>query len=268
VGGAEQRLEQIQQTFSAEFFRQREGLGLDSRVPLFIIGMPRSGSTLVEQILSCHPDVYSAGEISDFVRLALPVMEGKAVDAVRSLGREYYQNVALAYLDGLQRDAGSAIRVSDKALSNYQWLGLIRVMFPNARVIHCRRAPMDNCLSIFQKNFTAAHHYAYDLTELGRYYLAYARLMRHWERVLPGYVYTLNYEDLITDQASETRRLLEYCSLDWDESCLAFHNSDRPVRTASLAQVRRPLYTSSLSKWRNYQPYLQPLERLLTDAGA
>jgi len=162
------------------------------------------------------------------------------------------------YLDRLARYDWAG-RVTDKMPGNYVYVGMIRLMFPQARIIHCMRDPVDTCVSIFKQFFGGTHNYAYDLSELGQYYCLYRGLMAHWNRVLPGYIYNLSYESLVADQENETRQLLAYCGLPWDAACLSFYDSERSVKTASLSQVRRPMYKGSIQKWRRYEQHLGPL---------
>jgi hypothetical protein len=229
--------------------------------------MPRSGTSLVEQILSSHPDVYGCGELNDIaviVRGGAPVF---SADYLQSLTGAQITQFAQSYAERIRRYSAGAPRVTDKQPLNFQYLGLIRLMFPHARVIHCRRDPLDTCLAIYQQNFTVTHKFAFDLVELGKYYRAYSELMEHWQRVLPGYIYENRYEDLVADQEEGTRRLLEFCDLSWDDACLKFYETDRPVSTASLVQVRKPVYRSSVDKWRHYERHLEPLKQALAGAS-
>jgi Flp pilus assembly protein TadD len=249
--------------FSPSFLRQAQGLGLETEIPVFIVGMPRSGSTLVEQILSRHPRVHGAGELPDLPRLVadLPTRLGATGDHPDYLihaGTARIQEVAGEYRGGLVRLGGAAERVTDKLLENFLHLGEIAVLLPRARVIHCRRDARDICLSCFLQYFNGLA-FAWDLEDLGHYYRDYARLMAHWRTVLPLRMLDVVYEDLVADPEAGSRRLIEFCGLEWDERCLKFHENRRPVQTASRLQVRQPLYTTSLGRWRRYEAHLGPL---------
>ncbi|MEJ2529833.1 MAG: sulfotransferase, partial [Gammaproteobacteria bacterium] len=178
------------------------------------------------------------------------------------------ESMAREYLDLVKRRAGDFQRVTDKMPHNFLYLGVIRLLFPQAKVIHCRRDPIDNCLSIFKHDFTSLHKYAYDLKELGNYYLLYNDLMEHWRSSLPeGYVLDMVYEDMVADQEGMTRRLLDFCDLPWEDGCMEFHTTERAVRTASQAQVRRKIYSDSVKLWQRYEEQLQPMIRVLQDGG-
>jgi tetratricopeptide (TPR) repeat protein len=255
----------IRAAFPKEAFEKRRFQGLDDDRPVFIIGMPRSGSTLVEQILSSHPDVYGAGEVKYLARAL-----GQLKDRFPSLPKypEMAAKITPAQLDitarnyqqALAQGAGEAKRITDKLLTNYFFLGLINLLFPKAKVIHTRRDPVDTCLSGFTKLFKDDMPHSYDLTELGRYYGKYRELMEHWEKVLPeGFMTTVVYEDVVANTEKEAKRLIEFLGLPWNDKCVDFHKSDRPVKTASVAQVRKPIYKTSVQRWKKYGPGLQPL---------
>jgi len=256
-------LQCLEEYFTLDFFRQRSDFGVHDDTPIFIIGMPRSGSTLVEQVLSSHPDVYGAGEIRDFGYVVLENNETLLLDKIGALANNDICRLAQEYLRRMDEYSAGAPRVTNKMLVNFLWIGMIRLMFPDARIIHCVRDPVDTCLSIFKKNFSSIEKYAHDLVELGRYYRAYTKLMAHWHQVLPGYIYDIHYEDLVTNQLEQSQRLLEFCGLPWNDACLSFYDSVRPVKTASAVQVRQPLYQSSVQKWRKYERHLGPLQRTL-----
>jgi tetratricopeptide (TPR) repeat protein len=255
----------IRAAFPKEAFENRKYGGLEDDRPVFIVGMPRSGSTLVEQILSSHPDIYGAGEVKYLARSLgqlrdrfpslpkYPEMMGKITPAQLEITAKNYQQA-------IAQGAGDAKRVTDKLLTNYFFLGLINFLFPKAKVVHTRRDPVDTCLSGFTKLFKDDMPHSYDLGELGRYYGKYRELMEHWEKVLPeGFMTTVVYEDVVADTEKEARRLIEFLGLAWDEKCVDFHKSDRPVKTASVAQVRRPIYKTSVQRWKKYGAGLQPL---------
>jgi tetratricopeptide (TPR) repeat protein len=257
--------DRIRDVFTPELMRDKQGLGDTSAVPIFIVGMPRSGSTLVEQILASHPKVFGAGELMDFTRLVagLNGRDGAGPsypEVVPALSGEALRQLGADYREGISRAAPAAERITDKMPSNFCFAGLIHLALPNARIIHTRRDPLDTCFSCFFNLFGGDQPYAYDLRELGRYYRAYEILMEHWRRVLPkGTMLEVQYEDVVADLEEQARRLISYCGLEWDNACLDFHQTQRPVWTASATQVRQPIYKSSVGRWRPYKKLLQPL---------
>ena len=242
--------------------------------PVFIVGMPRSGSTLIEQILASHPAVFAAGESDLWVRTVAglsPPARALLVDpdAMGPDAAQAFRDIGQAYGGMLGRVAPNAARVTDKALENFSQIGPIHLALPNAKIIHTRRDPVDTGLSCFQKLFGGDLPYSYDLGELGRYWRAYDRLMTHWRAVLPpGVMLEVDYEDTTADLEGQARRVIAHCGLDWDDRCLDFHNTTRWVHTASAAQVREPVYRSSVGKWRAYEPYLAPLIEALGEGEA
>ena len=255
----------IRAAFPKEVFDNRTFAGNPDERPVFIVGMPRSGSTLVEQILSSHPDIHGAGEVK-YLSIAI----GKLRDRFPSIPKypELMDKITPAqlgiaadqYLKLLTSNSGESKRVTDKLLTNYFFVGLINLLFPNAHIIHTRRDPVDTCLSGFTKLFKDDMPHSYDLGELGRYYGKYRELMEHWEKVLPkGVLKTVVYEDVVADTEKEARALIDFLGLEWDPKCVDFHKSDRPVKTASLAQVRKPIYKTSVKRWKKYGDGLQPL---------
>ena len=255
----------IRAAFPKEIFEKRPIGGIDDDRPVFIIGMPRSGSTLVEQILSSHPDVYGAGEVKYLSRALgqlrdrfpslpkFPEMMDKVTAAQMDI-------VAKKYLDELSAGAGNAKRITDKLLTNYFFVGLIHLLYPNAKFVNTQRDPVDTCLSGFTKLFKDDMPHSYDLAELGRYYGKYREMMEHWEEVLPsGVLTTVQYEDVVANTEKEAKALIEFIGLAWDPKCVDFHKSDRPVKTASVAQVRKPIYSTSVNRWKKYGDGLQPL---------
>jgi hypothetical protein len=237
---------------------------LPTEQPIFIVGMPRSGTTLVEQILTSHPRVYGAGELDDLSQIAaaLPRTLGSAEPYPRcldTLTQAQVDALAQQHLAKLAALSGNAPRVTDKMPLNFLNLGLIALLFPHARVIHCTRDPLDTCLSCYFCNFAGNLPYTYDLAHLGQFYKEYTRLMRHWKKVLPVRMREVSYEQLVADPEAQMRALVAFCGLDWDGNCLEFHNTERAVMTASDVQVRRPIYNSSVGLWRRYEKHLAPL---------
>jgi Tfp pilus assembly protein PilF len=264
---AKAHFEEMKAIFDAPLFEQAGDVGFGDRTPVFILGMPRSGTTLVEQILASHPDVFGPGELPALQAVAnetfaLPGSPFPA--AVRNADAKAFGSAGRAYVDRLRGFSKDAARITDKMPGNFMLIGLIRLILPEATVIHCVRDAPATCLSIFKTYFrTQGHLYGYDLEELADYYKLYTDLMAHWHSVLPGFVHDVRYEALVADQEQQSRKLVELCGLPWDDRCLAFHKAERPVRTASAAQVRQPMYDSSLELWRRYEKGLQPLlERL------
>jgi tetratricopeptide (TPR) repeat protein len=255
----------IKAAFTAETFTNRPWGGNPNRTPVFIVGMPRSGSTLVEQILSSHPNAYGAGEVKILHRVLgtlrdrLPSIP-KYPAMVAALEPDHFKEVADGYLAELRRDAGGAERVTDKLLTNFFFIGLIQILFPNAKIIHTRRNPVDTCLSTYTKLFKDDMPHSYDFRELGHYYRRYEDLMEHWEQVLPpGVMMTVDYESVIEDLEANARAMVAHVGLEWDEACLEFHKSTRAVKTASVVQVRKPMYKTSVERWRRYGDGLAPL---------
>jgi len=251
-------MERARRAFDGELFARLAGQGDESAVPVFILGMPRSGSTLIEQILASHPKVRGAGERPDFPELLGQIGYPEPAAA---LAGEGFRALGAAYAGRMRSLAPEAERVIDKLPGNFLYAGAIHLALPNARIIHSRRDPADTCLSCFTTLFRGEQlPFTYDLGELGRYYRAYARLMAHWRAVLPPAVFLeVDYEALVADPEAQTRRLLAHCGLAWDPACLDFHRTRREVRTASAAQVRRPLYGDSVGRWRRYGDLLEPL---------
>jgi tetratricopeptide (TPR) repeat protein len=242
--------------------------------PIFIVGMPRSGSTLIDRILGSHSQVYSAGELHAFAvalvdavrrrsgKASLPRQELVALSAdvdFAALGSNYVKLASSGVPAGM--------RFTDKMPLNYLYLGLIRRALPHAKIIHVSRAPMAAVYAMYKMLFQDGYPFSYDLTELGKYYVSYRRLMDHWRKVLPGAIYDLAYEDLVADQIGETRKALEFCGLDWEDACADFHLNAAAATTASASQVRQPIYSESISQWRHYAGELTELSAVLRAGG-
>jgi len=251
-------------THSSELMACLPRASFSSQRPIFIVGMVRSGTSLVEQILSSHPDVYGAGELGDIFQISksLPGMIGTNVpypECLTQLTQSQADSLAQRYLDRLEQISPNAKRVTDKLPGNFMHLGLIESLFPDARVIHCMRDPVDTCLSVYFQDFSTLHPYAYDLSNIGAFYQGYLKLMEHWRKVLRLPLLEISYEDLISDQERVSRAMVEFCGLEWNDSCLQFHKNKRFVRTASHDQVNRPIYQQSVARWKNYETHLAPL---------
>ncbi|MFC1845281.1 sulfotransferase, partial [Thermodesulfobacteriota bacterium] len=257
----------IKETFSPDFFASHHGPGFLDRTPIFILGMPRSGTTLVEQILASHPLVFGAGELAILRNMINDMCTGKEVaefpECMKDLGLDVIKRMGKNYIKKIRKYSNEAEYITDKLPYNFLYVGLIKTILPAAKIIHCKRNPMDTCFSIYKNDFSGTHKYAFDLVELGQYYNLYSDLMAHWEKVLPGFMYTLRYEELIADQQNQTKSLLDFCNLHWDEACLTFHKTERTVSTASLAQVRQPIYKDSVELWKRYEKQLNPLKKVL-----
>jgi tetratricopeptide (TPR) repeat protein len=256
----------LKAVFTREFIHRRKDWGDTSDVPVFIVGMPRSGTSLVEQIIASHPKAFGAGELDDIGFIAARMgMKGVRTDVavdprrIEALSQPEVAKAALRYLKRLSRRSPDAVRITDKMPHNFERLGLIALLFPRARVIHCRRDPLDTCLSIFMQDFQQAHGYASDLKSLGLYYAEYERLMVHWRQVLPVPLLEVDYERLIEDAPAEIRKIIDFAGLKWDDACLNFHRTRRAVATSSHWQVRQPIYATSIKRWHNYRQFLTPL---------
>jgi tetratricopeptide (TPR) repeat protein len=251
--------------FTREFITRKEFVGNPSRVPIFIVGMPRSGSTLTEQIISAHPKIFGAGEIKNLsysvaaLRLKFPSLP-KFPMLAEVMTPSHLNTVAKNYLSAITKISNSAERVTDKLLTNFFFAGLIHMAFPNAKIVHTKRNPVDSCLSTWTKLFKDDMPHSYDLGELGRYHRRYQDLMEHWREVLPASAFLeVQYEDVVADPETNARRVIDFLELEWDPRCLKFHESDRPVKTASVSQVRKPIYKTSVERGRRYGDKLNPL---------
>lgn len=254
----------------AAYFAARRGFGDPSERPVFIVGMPRSGTTLTEQIAASHPLVHGAGELTDLQRIARTITRAprhttQHFDDIAALDAQRSAKAAAAYLSALRRHAPGAARVTDKMPHNFQLLGLVALLLPNARIVHCRRDPIDNCVSCFMQHFLETHGYNANLAKLGLYYREYHRLMEHWRRVLPIEIFDIGYETLIGDQEGSSRALIAHLGLEWDDACLAFHQTERAVQTPSRWQVRQPIHKNSIKRWKRYEGHLGPLVSALGD---
>jgi tetratricopeptide (TPR) repeat protein len=260
----ERRVDSLIEFFNPLFLGARKDFGDPSQRPVFIVGMPRSGTTLTEQIISSHPQVAGAGELGEMAAIARSLGDNRRIMSryganLMSLPREGSARLAQRYLKFIDRTSREAARVTDKMPHNFEHVGLIALLFPNATIIHCKRDAIDNCLSCYMNAFNESHDYGTDLGKLGRYYRAYDRLMKHWHKVLPGRIFDNQYETLVADQEGQSRKLIAHCRLEWDEACLNYTENDRAVNTISRWQVRQPIYKTSLKRWKPYEKHLGPL---------
>jgi tetratricopeptide (TPR) repeat protein len=261
------------ESFSPPRFAHLPRASHGSKLPIFVVGMPRSGSTLVETILDAHPDVAAAGELPTMQRIinSISLDIGSTLPyptCLEDLDQNDVDTIAGRYLDQLRAIDDQAKRIVDKYLHNYVHVGTLAVLFPEARIIHCRRHPLDTCFSCFQTPLpSATHAYSCDLGNLGIVYVAYERLMAHWREVLEIPMLEIQYETMVSDQERTTRRLIDFCGLDFDDRCLRFYEGERVVLTASYDQVNRPIYASSVGRYKNFEKHLGPLKEALAEGG-
>jgi len=261
------------QVFTPEFLAARRGAGAPSRAPILIVGLPRSGSTLLEQILASHPEVEGTHELAEIPRIVLG-LQGRDLDldnprypgVLAELPLEQFAQLGEQYLRDTASYRSGKPHFIDKMPNNFRHLGLIHLMLPHAKLIDARREPMACCFSNLKQLFARGQEFAYSIEDIARYYRTYLELMEHWDRVLPGEVLRVQYEDVVADLEGNVRRLLEFCELPFDAACLEFHRTERSVRTASSEQVRRPIFQEGLDQWRHYEPWLEPLRMALGDA--
>jgi len=257
--------DRIQVLFTHELIAENSGGGYSSPMPIFVLGMPRSGTTLVEQIIASHPKVRGAGELQLLDGVLASVRgQNSAImpfpEMALSLDASLLQDIGRRYVAALRARVPKGEHVTDKTPSNYYFAGLIHLALPNAKIIHTLRDPIDTCVSCFAHLFSEGQHHTYDLGEMGGYYRRYEQLMAHWRRVFPaGRILDVKYENVVADLESEARRIIQHCELPWDDRCLAFYKTERPVRTVSAVQVRQPIYKNAIGRWRAYEEFLEPL---------
>jgi tetratricopeptide (TPR) repeat protein len=265
------RAQRLKRDFTRAFFAEREGMGCDAPDPIFILGMPRSGSTLLEQILSCHSAVEGTTELPDMITMAqnlreeadsddiavyASVLATKSADEVRALGEKYLENTRI------HRKTDRPFFI-DKMPNNFLHVGLIHLVLPNAKIIDARRHPLGCCFSNFKQYYARGQNFSYSLSDMGRFYYDYVDLMAHFDEALPGRIHRVFYEDTVADTEAVVRKLLDYCGLEYEPECLRFFESRRPVRTASSEQVRQPIYREGVEQWQNYEEWLDPLKSSL-----
>jgi tetratricopeptide (TPR) repeat protein len=275
----EERIDLTIEAFSQQFLEDNAGHGDPDPAPIFIVGLPRSGSTLLEQILSSHSMVDGTHELADLGAMIqhnrkLTGLQKFHADETRrypitiaNLDADGFKSLGSEYIERTRRHRGDRPFFTDKNPNNFVHVGLLQLILPNAKIINARRHPLDSCYGSYKQLFASGQPFTYDLVEIGEYYLQYQRLMDYWHEVLPGKVLDVQYEKVVADLESQVRRILDYCELDWEDSCLRFHETSRSVKTASSEQVRRPIYSSSVNTWRHYEPHLgvliETLEPLL-----
>jgi cytochrome c-type biogenesis protein CcmH/NrfG len=248
-------------------------IGHPSPEPIFIIGLPRTGTTLLERILGSHSQTFAAGELNNFaaqmmqlVRQQFPQSPSR-IKLVEQTADIDFNQLGQSYIDSTRPQTGHTAHFIDKLPLNFLYAGLIHRALPNAKIIHLTRNPMDACYAIYKCLFKQAYPFSYNLDDLAQYYIAHHRLMNHWHEVMPGVIHQLSYEQLVNDTEQEAKKLLDYCELPWEEQCLRFYENKSATKTASAAQIRQPVYQSSLERWKNYEEQLQPLKNLLEKAG-
>jgi tetratricopeptide (TPR) repeat protein len=266
----EHKTDQIIDCFTKEAMNTFKCATTASKRPIFILGMPRSGSTLIEQILSSHSDVFGAGELMHIkerlneIRDLKPGAEGFDLGHIADLSEKEMTGFADRYLEDIEKLNSDACFVTDKMPHNFLAIGLIDLLFPEARIIHCRRNPLDNALSIYFQSFLWAHNYATDLANIGHFYNEYRRLMKHWGQVINIPMLHVDYEEVVEDSEAMSRKILEFCNLEWQDSVLDFHQTGRAVATASFDQVRQPIYKTSRERWKNYEQHIEPLRSAIS----
>ncbi|MDR9401909.1 MAG: tetratricopeptide repeat protein [Halothece sp. Uz-M2-17] len=238
------------------------------RQPIFIVGMPRSGTTLAEQIIASHSEVVGLGELRFLSKIRFEKdKDNQLLENLNSIDMSTLAEMQKSYLEKVSQRGNKFFYFTDKMPYNFQFIGLIKILFPNAKVIHCLRHPLDICIANYQRCFATRNYHSYNLQELGEYYLGYHKLMQHWYSVLPGFLYPLHYEKLVANQEEESKKLLEFCELKWEDNVLNFHENQRSIRTASVVQVRQKMYTSSAYKWQRYTKHIEPLKKLFEENG-
>ncbi|NKB35297.1 MAG: tetratricopeptide repeat protein [Pseudomonadales bacterium] len=270
VESAAKMMEELKSIFTKDFSEKHKNAGINDDTPIFILGMPRSGNSLVEQIIASHKNVYGAGELNHVSRIAASIFNRSGElnfgKNIRNASAEDFSQAGRKYIDLVSKNCDSEKFVTDKMPLNFLRIGIIKLMLPKSRIIHCCRDSRDTCWSIFKSYFpTEGNRYAYNLQELGNYYKLYNDLMNHWHKLFPNVIYDIHYENLVANQEEQSRSLLAYCGLDWDDSCLKFYETDRVVTTASATQVRSPMYKSSIQTWKKYEKWLTPLLDILDD---
>ena len=272
INKIEQQVEAQIKYCTSELFQNRGHLGLNSPDPIFIVGLPRAGSTLLEQILASHSQVDGTMELHNILGLASR-LQGRSNSQsdqdkqypknLSEINQDYFKRFGQQFIDETRDYREQAPLFIDKMPNNFLHIGLIRLILPNAKIIDARRPPMACCFSGFKQLFAEGQYFSYDLEDIGRYYQAYLKLMAHWDKVLPGFVLTVNHEDVVDDLEKQVRRMLDFCGVEFEQSCLDFHKTKRNIKTPSSEQVRQPIYKSATEQWRHFEPYLAPLKDAL-----
>ena len=275
INKIEQQVKEQIKHCTAELFELRGHLGLNTPDPIFIVGLPRAGSTLLEQILASHSQVDGTMELHNILGLASRLQgrsnktqqsdqENQYPKNLNEIDTDYFKRFGQQFIDDTQVYREQAPLFIDKMPNNFLHIGLIRLILPNAKIIDARRSPMACCFSGFKQLFAEGQDFSYNLEDIGRYYQAYLKLMAHWDNVLPGFVLTVNHEDVVDDLDTQVRRILEFCGLAFEQSCIDFHKTKRNIKTPSSEQVRQPIYKSATEQWRHFEPYLAPLKKIVS----
>lgn len=264
----ESRYDRIIEVFNEEFLKKNADVGNVDASPIFVVGLPRSGSTLIEQILASHSLVDGTHELNDLARAVKSLRrssrkKSRFPDVLENLSADEWHKIGADYIESTTKYRAGAAHFIDKNPNNFTFIGLIRLALPSAKIINARRHPLDSCFGTYKQLFASGQPFSYDLTELGEYYLQYLRLMDHWHQLIPGFVLEVHYEEVVADLETQVRRILDFCGLPFEAECLRFHETDRAVKTASSEQVRRPIYSSSVNLWRNYEQHLGELVEIL-----
>jgi len=260
----------IKKIFNKLLFNKFKKDGNSDKTPIFILGMPRSGTTLVEQIISSHPQVYGGDELEILPIIIKKYFQNKSngifLKNITNVDKKNFKIIGHEYVSNLKNISGNTERVTDKLPINFKWIGLIKLILPNSKIVHCIRDSRDNCFSIFKNYFANTRlNYAYNLGEICEFYNLYSDLMKHWKNVLPEFIFDIKYEKIIDNPEKEIRSLLKACDLDWDDNCLKFYDNKRPIKTASDTQAREKIYKSSVDSWKNYKKYINMFFNKLTD---
>jgi tetratricopeptide (TPR) repeat protein len=272
INKVEQQVAEQIKYCTTELFENRGNLGLNLPDPIFIVGLPRAGSTLLEQILASHSQVDGTMELHNILGLASRLrgrstsqsdQEAQYPKNLNEINPQYFKRFGQQFIDETQVYREKAPLFIDKMPNNFLHIGLIRLILPNAKIIDARRSPMACCFSGFKQLFAEGQDFSYDLEDMGRYYQAYLKLMSHWDDVLPGYVLKVNHEDVVDNLETQVRRMLDFCGLEFEQSCVDFHKTKRNIKTPSSEQVRQPIYKSATEQWRHFEPYLTPLKKVL-----
>jgi tetratricopeptide (TPR) repeat protein len=252
------------------FFEQRRGWGCQAPDPIFVVGLPRAGSTLLEQILASHSQVEGTSELQDIIAISNKLGNknrenpaGKYPEVLAEMSQDQFRELGESYLESTRIQRSNTPFFIDKMPNNFRHIGLIHLILPNSKIIDARRHPMGGCFSGFKQLFARGQTFTYDLEDIGKYYRDYVKVMNHWDEVLPGRVHRVKYEDMVADTDGQIRALLDYCELDFEDQCLRFYETDRAIRTPSAEQVRKPIYKEGLEQWRKFEAHLDPLKEAL-----
>ena len=251
-----EKLKEIKNTFDSKLFKKYQNFGNVNSSPIFILGMPRSGTTLIEQIISNHPKVYGADEV-EFIPKLLEENFGSDLNKIMNFDKNNLKNIGDAYIKKMSSISNNSERTTDKLPSNFNWIGFIKIILPKSKIVHCYRKSKDNCLSIYKNYFSGSGiKFGYDIDEIVEFYNLYQDLMNYWNNLLPNFIFNIKCENLILNTEIEIKKLLKFCDLSWSKNCLNFHENKKPIKTASDIQARYKIYNTSIDSWKNYDKYL------------